>query len=57
VDNTSFHLSPPEFTMAPDNRKPGPRMLIIIGSIVLTLLAIPGGVFTALFILSLVLRM
>ncbi|WP_291480496.1 hypothetical protein [Corynebacterium sp.] len=46
----------PEYTMTPDHRKPRPSVLLVIGSVVLTVLAIPGGVFIALFILSLLLR-
>ncbi|MEY8565859.1 hypothetical protein AALF15_04710 [Corynebacteriaceae bacterium 7-707] len=42
--------------MTPDHRKPRPSVLLVIGSVVLTVLAIPGGVFIALFILSLLLR-
>ncbi|MGV0870279.1 hypothetical protein [Corynebacterium kalidii] len=42
---------------SPDDQKSPPRALLVIGGVVLVLLAVPGGVFTALFILSLVLRM
>lgn len=42
---------------SPDDRKSPPRALLVIGGAALVLLAIPGAVFTALFILSLVLRM